>query len=84
MLTWSVYEITGVGDGGAGDGGVGDGGARCASTPPKVMIYKKFGQNLKKWAISEENLGKDVSTFFNNINGILRLFIECIKKFIMS
>jgi len=53
MLTWSVYEITGVGDGGAGDGGVGDGGvgdggARCASTPPKVMIYKKFGQNLKK------------------------------------
>jgi len=41
-------------------------GAGGESEPPKVLICRKFGQNLKK-------LDKEVSTFFNNTNKIIFL-----------
>jgi len=43
--------------------GVGVGGAEGASELPTVLIFQKFGKISK-------NLGKEVSTFLNNINEI--------------
>jgi len=46
--------------------GVGVGGSRGASTPTKVLICQKFGQNLKK-------LGEEALTFISNIDAVILL-----------